>query len=127
MSEPERHDKVWGHELWLTNTPNYCCKALHLRRGYRCSLHYHEEKDETFYVASGRVLMEIGSAVTGEARVVSCTEMGPGDHVRIAPYTLHRFSGIEDSVILEASTHHDEADSCRIELSGPIPLEHVQV
>ena len=44
--------------------------------------------------------------------------MGPGASQRIKPNDVHRFSGLEDSEILEISTHHDENDSYRIELSG---------
>lgn len=102
--------KEWGEERWLVNR-NYCGKLLILKKDYRCSLHYHKNKDETFYVNKGRVLMEVGN----EKRV-----MVPGDVQRIEPGTLHRFTGLENSEIIEFSTHHEDSDSYRKEPSGKI-------
>jgi len=48
--------KIWGSEEWLVNNELYCCKILNLKKGYRCSIHYHKDKDETFYVLKGIVL-----------------------------------------------------------------------
>ena len=107
-------DKLWGKEIWMANTELYCEKKLILKKGKRCSLHKHKIKDETFYIDEGRVLMEVGE----EIRL-----MKKGDVVRIKPHTLHRFSGINDSIIIEISTHHDEDDSYREETSGDIPDE----
>jgi len=56
-------DKDWGRELWIVNNDKYCGKILELNKGYRCSIHYHKIKDETFYILEGRVLMEIWDEV----------------------------------------------------------------
>jgi quercetin dioxygenase-like cupin family protein len=104
-----RVPKVWGEEHWIVNR-EYCGKKLVLRKGWRCSLHYHKTKDEVFYVIRGKVLLESGA---------DWLVMTPGDHHHVPPGTVHRFSGIEDSEIIEFSTHHEEADSYRIEPSGP--------
>jgi mannose-6-phosphate isomerase-like protein (cupin superfamily) len=111
-TETHRVPKEWGEEHWIVNR-DYCGKKLVLKRGFRCSLHYHKVKDEVFYVIVGRVLLE----VDGERRVLV-----PGDHQRIAPGELHRFSGLEDSEIIEFSTHHEDSDSYRVEPSGPFDL-----
>lgn len=34
-------------------------KILTLKKGFRCSLHTHKIKDETFYILDGEVLMEV--------------------------------------------------------------------
>lgn len=49
--------------------------------------------------------------------------MLPGDFIRIVPGVSHRFSGLEDSVIIESSTHHEDSDSYREEESGKVPEE----
>jgi len=116
--QPLKHvEKEWGYEDWLTNSPEYCTKVLSLNKGFRCSLHHHEIKDETFYIVKGRVLIEKELDIIQEAILL------PGDAVRIFPGMKHRFSGLEDSVILEASTHHEDSDSYRVEgqLSGRVP------
>lgn len=112
----EIHEKVWGSEEWIVNTPMYCGKFLFLQKGKRCSLHYHKNKDETFYVLKGRVLMEVNN----KEKV-----MKKGSIQHITPLTKHRFNGLESSVIIEFSTHHEESDSYRVEgqLSGDIPEE----
>ena len=49
--------KVWGHEEWIINR-DYCGKKLILKKGFRCSIHHHKVKDETFYIIKGKVLLE---------------------------------------------------------------------
>jgi rfaE bifunctional protein nucleotidyltransferase chain/domain len=108
--------KEWGQEIWMANSEKYCGKKLLLKRGKRCSMHYHKIKDETFYIESGEILIEIGN----ETRI-----MEQGEVAKISPGVKHRFSGLKDSVIIEISTTHDEEDSYRTEgmLSGDIPRE----
>lgn len=109
--EIEVHPKVWGEEHWIVNA-SYCGKKLVLRQGYRCSVHYHRLKDEVFYVLSGRVLMEVDGAPRA---------LRPGMKQHIRPGEKHRFTGLEDSEIIEFSTHHVEEDSYRDEPSGCVP------
>ena len=97
--------KSWGKEVWMVNTDLYCGKKLFLKKGAKCSLHFHKIKDETFYIDLGQVLMQIG-----EKEIV----MYIGDVMQIRPGTKHRFTGLEDSVIIEISTHHENSDSYRI-------------
>lgn len=108
------HEKAWGQENWIVNNELYCFKALHLTKDYRCSMHHHRVKDETFTVHSGKVKLEHGDKVT---------IMHPGDVVRIKPYTEHRFTGLMDSIIWEVSTTHMDEDSYRSEVSGKVPEE----
>jgi mannose-6-phosphate isomerase-like protein (cupin superfamily) len=105
----KRVDKVWGHEEWIVNNELYCGKFLYLNKDWKCSLHYHKNKDETFYILSGKVSLEID----GKTKILH-----PGQAERILPYMKHRFTGTVDSVIIEFSTHHEEDDSYRIEESG---------
>lgn len=98
--------KLWGYEKWLENNDKYCCKLLSINKGYQCSLHYHKDKDEMFFVTKGHVRLEL------EDKVV---HMRAGNFMRIIPGSKHRFAGVEDSIIIEVSTHHEESDSYRIE------------
>jgi len=107
----EKVEKVWGSELWIVNRV-YCGKILNLNERRRCSVHYHKDKDETFYVQSGLVFLEFN----GRERI-----MKPGDAQVIEPNQRHRFSGLKRSEIIEFSTHHEDYDSYREVLSGIIP------
>lgn len=104
--EMHRVSKVWGEEQWIINTDKYCGKRMTLNRGWQCSLHRHEVKDETFYVLNGKVRFELGDEVY---------ILGPGDSVHVPTGVKHRFGGIERSVMMEFSTHHDDADTYRDE------------
>lgn len=102
------YPKVWGYEKWIENNDKYCSKILVLNKGYQCSLHYHKNKDETFLILKGKVRTEVGSDIL---------VMTPGNFIRVLPGVRHRFAGLEDSEILEVSTHHEESDSYRVEES----------
>ncbi|MGI6680885.1 MAG: PfkB family carbohydrate kinase [Bdellovibrionota bacterium] len=105
------HPKVWGGEYWIVNK-EYCGKKLILNKGYRCSSHHHQIKDETFFIISGKVLMEIGD----ERKILNV-----GDKQYIPIGVNHRFTGLEDSEIIEFSTHHMEDDSYRETESEKVP------
>ena len=110
----EFHGKTWGLEHWIVNNDLYCGKILHLKNGYRCSMHYHKMKHETFYVLKGRVLMEVNDAAWVAEE---------GHTMPIKQRDSHRFTGLEDSEILEVSTRHYEDDSYRSTISEKISEE----
>ena len=70
-----RVDKPWGHELIWALTDEYCGKLLHLKAGHSLSLQFHREKDESWYVQSGRARIELGDV--GQA-VLAEEVVGPG-------------------------------------------------
>ena len=119
------HKKVWGEEHWIVNR-DYCGKLLVLRKGYRCSLHYHKIKDETFYIIKGRVLMELTTGTHPNAYdesdpvMTKWTVLTPGETIHIAPNQPHSFTGLENSEIIEFSSHHDDKDSYRITQSEKV-------
>jgi mannose-6-phosphate isomerase-like protein (cupin superfamily) len=47
--------KGWGYELIHHNSPEYCCKTLHITKNKCLSYHYHIKKKETFLIAEGEV------------------------------------------------------------------------
>ena len=56
-----RTDKPWGHEsLFALVDGKYCGKAIHVSEGHALSLQYHEQKEETISVFSGRLKVEVG-------------------------------------------------------------------
>lgn len=104
--------KGWGHEEWIVNTSEYCGKRFLLEKGKRCSWHYHRVKDETILVMSGLVKFELGDS--NDLELAQVLVAGPGDAVRLFPGVRHRFTGLENSELVEFSTHHDELDSIRV-------------
>jgi len=103
-------EKPWGYELWWAYTEKYVGKILHVNKGESLSWQYHEVKDETIYLHSGEMLMQVEEQ--GEARKEIVFK--PGTAIRITPYTKHRMIAITDCDILEASTPEVE-DVVRLE------------
>ena len=98
-NEVRRVEKPWGYELHWARTDRYVGKILHINAGHALSLQYHNQKEETIYVQSGKLLYEIEQ--NGELRKI---EMRPGDSIHVLPRTVHRMTAIEDCDVLEAST-----------------------
>ncbi|MFH1831684.1 MAG: hypothetical protein ABH827_02665 [bacterium] len=114
--------KEWGHEEWIVNNAKYCGKKMFLNKSYHCSMHCHKIKEETFYVISGKVLLELEQEDIKTKRILM-----PGDIQHIVPGLLHRFIGLEDSEIIEFSTFHMDEDSYRTSISGKIDLDKLDI
>jgi len=117
--KPKFVPKVWGNELWLANTDQYCGKLIVVKKGHYCSVHFHKLKHEHFFVLKGSVKLEYMDKplVTLEMWQKSKRSMilNEGDVVEILPYHLHRFTGLErTNQIIEISTTHFNSDSYRI-------------
>ena len=97
----QRVEKPWGYELIFTDNDKYVGKILHVDEGEQLSLQYHEIKDETIYVFSGQVELELQKGDELVAHV-----MGPGECLHIPPRTVHRMRAITTCDIFEVSTPH---------------------
>jgi mannose-6-phosphate isomerase-like protein (cupin superfamily) len=101
VSDVVRVEKPSGFETHFAVVPGkYCGKTLHIRAGEALSLQYHERKEETIAVQSGRLRFEVGTA----AGPLEAFELGPGEAVHVRPGTRHRMTALVDTVVLEAST-----------------------
>ena len=110
MTEPlKRVEKPWGYEIWWARTDRYVGKVIHINKGHALSLQYHNRKDETIFVWTGRILFEhqVGDTLVAE-------ELGPGSAVHVTPPTVHRMTAIEDSDVFEVSTAETD-DVVRLE------------
>ena len=97
---PRHVPKPWGHELWFAHTDRYAGKLLHVLAGHRLSVQYHEHKDETSYLLSGRLLLMRGAC----ADELSAHEIGPGAVWRNKPGLVHTIEALDDAVVVEVST-----------------------
>jgi mannose-6-phosphate isomerase-like protein (cupin superfamily) len=101
--------KVWGEEIIVINNDDYCCKFLVVRKDACSSAHFHKEKNETFFVLSGEIVLEMDGNKHLFNEYASPLTIRHG--------TIHKFQGIVDSIILEVSTHHKESDVVRLSKS----------
>jgi quercetin dioxygenase-like cupin family protein len=111
-------EKEWGHEEWIANTQAYCGKKLVFKSGYQCSMHQHKIKDETFYLQSGKIILETDFNEKTETRVMTA-----GDTAHIVPGMWHRITAITNAEVFEFSTFHMEEDSYRRSTSGKVDIK----
>jgi mannose-6-phosphate isomerase len=94
-----RVEKPWGHEIIYAETDRYAGKILFLRAGERLSLQYHERKDETIYLLSGELDLQIE-----ESGSLVLRHLKAGESCHIPHRTRHRMIGITDCEVAEASS-----------------------
>lgn len=103
--------KGWGEELIIENNELYCGKLLIFKQGCKFSMHFHMNKDETWYVQEGIFLYRWIDTRTAEVHDVA---LKAGDIVRQRPGQPHQLIADTDGVIFEVSTHHEDSDSYRV-------------
>jgi dTDP-4-dehydrorhamnose 3,5-epimerase-like enzyme len=120
---PETKDldgvKRWEEEKGEFAQICYCEEARHiayfeLKKGYWRGKHYHEQKEETFYVISGKiraVFVDLDTKETEERILVK------GDRLRLQPRCGHVFYGIDDSSVVEYSPQiYEKSDAFRLDI-----------
>ena len=107
----ERHDHIWGYELWVENNEKYCNKLLILNKGFESSWHYHERKDETFIIIEGKVLLAYSNSKDAQIQTIT---LNSGDKFRLKPGVIHTFKSlVPKSTVMEISTT-DDGDNVKL-------------
>ena len=96
--------KPWGHETIWAKTDAYVGKILHIKAGEALSVQYHEVKDETVFLLSGKLLYRVW--VAGKSGGPTDVDLTPGQAYRITPHTVHQMEAVTDCDVLEVSTPH---------------------
>ena len=99
-SLPKRIEKPWGHEVWFAHTDRYAGKIITVKAGHRLSLQYHDAKDETSHLVSGRMRLWQGAS----RDELTETVIEPGATWRNTAGTVHTVEAIEDATFFEVST-----------------------
>lgn len=105
--------KGWGYELiWATND-QYCGKIMVFEKaGNKFSMHFHKEKDESWFVNSGRFKLRY---IDTKTAMLIEQELKEGDTWRNPPLLPHQLEALEDnSSITEVSTADSVSDNFRI-------------
>ena len=96
-------DKGWGYELiWATND-KYCGKIMVFEKiGSKFSMHFHKEKDETWFVNNGKFIVRWID--TKDATIFE-KELKEGDTWHNPPLQPHQLEALEPmSSVTEVST-----------------------
>ena len=103
--------KGWGHEYIFATNDLYCGKIMHFNKGAKFSMHFHDQKDETWLVLEGK--FEVRYIDTKDASVHS-ELLDQGDTWRNFPLEPHQLICIEEGLIVEVSTPDSVEDNYRV-------------
>src|SRR5436309_15320833 len=81
--------KPWGHERIWARTDRYVGKILHINAGEELSVQYHNEKDETVHLLSGKMNYKVKK---GDS--LQDMKLRVGESLRIVPGTVHQVVAI---------------------------------
>lgn len=106
-------EKGWGYEYIFATNDLYCGKLLHFTQAKnKFSMHFHREKDETWYVQKGSFTLRLIDTNNGSIKERT---LNFGDSIRIKPLTVHQLIALEDdSEIIEVSTADSVEDNYRV-------------
>lgn len=104
-------EKGWGNELIWADNEKYCGKFLNFKTGSKFSMHFHAEKDETWYVLSGEFIVHWINTkdATSDSRVLKA-----GDVWRNEPLFPHQLICEKEGSIIEVSTKDNCDDNYRV-------------
>lgn len=105
--------KGWGYEYIFATNDLYCGKILHFtKKGNKFSMHFHAQKDESWYVTSGSFILRL---LDHREAIVKESVLNKGDSIRIYPLTIHQVEALEDdSEMFEVSTADCDEDNYRV-------------
>ena len=103
--------KGWGSEfIWATND-KYCGKFMNFEKGCKFSMHFHKEKEETWYVQSGRFIVRWIDTANAELHE---QELNVGSVWHNTPCMPHQLECIEEGTVIEVSTPDSVEDNYRV-------------
>lgn len=104
-------EKGWGaEEIWATND-QYCGKFMHFNQGAKFSMHFHAQKDETWYVLSGSFTVRTVDTTNATEHE---QDLNPGDVWHNPPLVPHQLICRVAGTIVEVSTADSVEDNYRI-------------
>ena len=106
-------EKGWGRELIFATNDKYCGKLMFFdKKGAKFSMHFHKEKDESWFVNAGSFKLRY---IDTQTATVMEKVLGPGDTWRNPPLMPHQLEALEaGSSITEVSTPDSIEDNFRI-------------
>ena len=103
--------KGWGSEyIWATND-KYCGKFMNFNTGAKFSMHFHRDKEETWYIQSGKFIVRWIDTITAE---VYEKELHDGGVWHNTPCMPHQLECVEAGTVIEVSTPDIVEDNYRV-------------
>lgn len=94
-------EKPWGYEIhWVPENKGYMGKILHINKDARLSLQVHDQKEESWFLMSGRAKIIWDDP---QGNLIE-TELQSGVGYSCSVGQRHRLAGITDCDVIEVST-----------------------
>ena len=103
--------KGWGNELIWTTNDKYCGKLMQFNEGAKFSMHFHSEKDETWYVLSGKFVVK---TIDPKTAFVQEAPLCVGDIWHNKPLYPHQLICVKAGTVIEVSTPDSVEDNYRV-------------
>lgn len=104
-------EKGWGNEFIFASNDKYCGKLLKFNKDARFSMHFHSEKDETWFVLSGKFLVKYIDTKDASQHEAEIKE---GDVWHNPPLFPHQVICLEEGILIEVSTPDSVEDNYRV-------------
>lgn len=105
-------EKGWGHEFIFATNNLYCGKILKFNANAKFSMHFHAQKDETWYVLDGKfkVIWIDTSDASHHEQILE-----PNSIWRNLPLVPHQVICLDTGTIIEVSTPDSVEDNYRVQ------------
>jgi dTDP-4-dehydrorhamnose 3,5-epimerase-like enzyme len=116
VTGPKRWEEPRGEFVQISYREEILHLALfEIRKGFSRGGHYHERKEEIFYVVSGKMKATFLDMDTSRKEEHI---LGKGYRIRIKPRCAHLFVGVEDALVVEYSPQiYEPEDNFKIDLA----------
>jgi mannose-6-phosphate isomerase len=104
-------EKGWGSEVIFATTDKYCGKLLNFNTGAKFSMHFHYEKDESWYVLTGKFIVKVIDTSNASQHDIL---LEPGNTWHNKPLLPHQVICLEEGTIIEVSTPDSVEDNYRV-------------
>jgi mannose-6-phosphate isomerase-like protein (cupin superfamily) len=104
-------EKGWGSEFIFATNDKYCGKLLKFNKDARFSMHFHSEKDETWFVLNGKFLVKW---IDTKDASLHENEIKEGDTWHNPPLFPHQVICLEPGTLIEVSTPDSVEDNYRV-------------
>lgn len=104
-------EKGWGSEVIFATTDKYCGKLLNFNTGAKFSMHFHHEKDESWYVLTGKFIVKVIDTNNATQHDIL---LEPGNTWHNKPLLPHQVICLEEGTIIEVSTPDSVEDNYRV-------------
>lgn len=93
-----KYGKIWGSTELIFRHNGVECHRIFIKKGFACSKHKHDVRDNAFYVESGDLIVQVWK---NDYNLVDNTRLKNGMRTGVSAGEHHCFVALEDTIALE--------------------------